>query len=96
MKVRKMNLAIGTLISSLDNIVKNKNASERKDKSMLSDTSPLSQPTVFSSSIQAKYQVLQSKLSKLQNELTREQANLRIIYTFFTFFLQKIIFYLTK
>ena len=71
-----MNLAIGTLISSLDNIVKNKNASERKDKSMLSDTSPLSQPTVFSSSIQAKYQVLQSKLSKLQNELTREQAKL--------------------
>lgn len=74
-----MNLAIGTLISSLDNIVKNKNASERKDKSILSDTSPLSQPTVFSSSIQAKYQVLQSKLSKLQNELTREQAKLGIL-----------------
>ncbi len=74
-----MNLAIGTFISSLDNIVKNKNASDWKDKTILSDTAPHVESTVFSTSIQVKYQVLQSKLSKLQNELSREQAKLGIL-----------------
>ena len=74
-----MDLAIGTLISSIDNIVKNKNASARKDKGVLSDANPVAQPTVFSSSIQVKYQVLQSRLSRLQNDLTREQAKLGIL-----------------
>lgn len=74
-----MNLTIGTFISSIDNIIKNKNASDRKDKTILSDMTPQTESTVFSTSIQAKYHVLQSKLSKLQNELSREQAKLGIL-----------------
>lgn len=74
-----MNLAIGTFISSLDNILKNKNASDRKDKTILSETTQNVESTVFSTSIQAKYHVLQSKLNKLQNELSREQARLGIL-----------------
>ena len=74
-----MNLAIGTFISSLDNIIKNKNASDRKDKTILSETTHNVESTVFSTSIKAKYHVLQSKLNKLQNELSREQAKLGIL-----------------
>ncbi len=74
-----MDLAIGTFISSIDNIIKNKNASGRKDKSLVSESTPQVESTVFSTSIQAKYHVLQSKLNKLQNELSREQARLGIL-----------------
>ena len=65
-----MNLTIGTFISSVDNIIKNKNASDRKDKTILSDMTPQTESTVFSTSIQAKYHVLQSKLrTKLSDAL---------------------------
>ena len=74
-----MDIVTGKLISSLDNIIKNKNVSERKEKSVISSQVPVSEPTVFSASIQVKYQVLQSKLNKLQNELSREQARLGIL-----------------
>ena len=74
-----MDIVTGKLISSLDNIIKNKNVSERKEKSVISSQVAVSEPTVFSASIQVKYQVLQSKLNKLQNELSREQARLGIL-----------------
>lgn len=73
-----MDIAIGKLISSLDSIVKSKTISEKKDKGSVSHQIS-TEPTVFSASIQVKYQVLQSKLSKLQNELSREQARLGIL-----------------
>jgi len=74
-----MDIVTGKLISSLDSIIKNKNASEKKDKTVISTQVPSAEPTVFSASIQVKYQVLQSKLNKLQNELSREQARLGIL-----------------
>lgn len=72
-----MNVALGTLISSLDNLVKNKNAADKKT-SVSANTTDVETP-IFSASIQARYQVLQSKLSKLQNDLSREQARLGIL-----------------
>ncbi|HMX32263.1 MAG TPA: hypothetical protein PKC66_08500, partial [Leptospiraceae bacterium] len=69
-----MNVALGTLISSLDNLVKNKNAANKKTSDAAQNAGVES--PIFSASIQARYQVLQSRLSKLQNDLSREQARL--------------------
>lgn len=74
-----MNVEMNKILTSAENLVKRKSAAKLDRESGVDEIAVKDLSTKFDVNLNAKYQILHNKLTKLQSELTREQTRLGVL-----------------